>query len=444
MIILKILLWVVVIVLVVAVVAVLLVLLAVLGALSVKIQVHFDYDDDGVKLKLKYGVIPIKILPRKKDPYKKERNKARIENVKRTLGPTANKIKNVAQDKIEETKEKKDIEKTLKNAEYYKEEEARIAKEEARIEAELKEAEKELEIATEAEEAGMPLPEVVDESKVSKLDGIKESIERVDFESATNGIQEFLSGFSFDSIIALLAFIGKQTGHTFGKVLRRIIIKQFCVDLTVSGDDAAKTALKVGRISTIAFPALGKMVRSLTVKEYGLEINPDFLAKKDKGELHVKVAVRPIRLLTPFIGYFVKIGGKLISFYRTYKKTKKQKAKVAKAEKAAEKKAAPKAEASVVEEKKPEPAPKQAPQPVEAKPVAKPIQQPVVAEPVAQPVPQPAPQPVVAQPVVAEPVPQPVEKPVEEPKAEKQGALKTTSKKKSSGFDLPWSKGEYN
>ena len=43
-------------------------------------------------------------------------------------------------DKIEETKEKKDIEKTLKNAEYYKEEEARIAKEEARIEAELKEA----------------------------------------------------------------------------------------------------------------------------------------------------------------------------------------------------------------------------------------------------------------------------------------------------------------
>ena len=324
MIILKILLWIVVIVLIL----VLLVLLTVLAALSMKIQIHFDYDEDGVKIKLKYGVIPIKLLPKKVDPEKAEKSKAKRESMKQKFGPTANKIKDKVLQKVAEVKEKRDIQKTLENAEFYKEEEARIAREEVRIETELKEAEAQLEMATKAEEEGVPFPDVVDESKVSKLDGIKEAIERIDFESATKGIQDFLSGFSFESIIALLSFIGKQTGHTFGKVLRRIIIKQFCIDLTVSGSDAAKTAMKVGAISAIGFPALGKMVQSLTVKEYDLEVNPDFLANKDSGELHVKIAVRPIRLLTPFIGYFVKIGGKSVSFVNSYKKTKKEKAKL--------------------------------------------------------------------------------------------------------------------
>ncbi len=345
MIVLKILFWVIVAVLVIALLAVLMMILALL----VKIQIGFDYADEGKKLRIKYGIISIKIYPEMFAPEKKEKIMNLINLLKDKLGPMAEKMMGKAQDVAAEQKEKSDIKTALKNAEEFEAEEARIAAEEARIEAELQMAEAEIVAAEQAEKDGTPFPDIVEPAEVSKLESIKDALAGFDIAGAWNGFKSFMSGFTFDSVLALLSYIGGQTGHTLSKVASRIKIKQFCVSLVVGGgEDAAQTALKLGKISAFAFPAMGKLVSAMNVKEYDLDISPDFLAPKNSAEFHTVIAFRPLILFTPFIGYMGKVGMKTFSFYGDYKQTKKDKAngtsskkksKPAKAQKAKAKKA---------------------------------------------------------------------------------------------------------
>ncbi len=322
---LKILFW----VIVVTLALVILIVGTIVFALLVKFQVGFEYAPDVKKFWIKYGIFKLKIYPEMFSEKKKAR-RAKIMGILRSwFGPTArkltNKAKAVATEKVEETKEKKSAEKDFNTAVEIKEETARIIEEEARLNVEIPAAEKKLEDAVAAEEAGNPWPNVVNKKEASKIDGIITSIKAMDIPGTYDKARDFLSGFSFDSIIALLAAIGSETGKTMGKVVRKINIKQFRVGLVVSGDDAAKTALKYGRIGAIAYPALGRLANNLTVGDIALDMTPDYLAKKDSGEIHTIIALRPLTLVTPFIGYLPKVGKAGFKFYKDYKSTKKQK-----------------------------------------------------------------------------------------------------------------------
>lgn len=324
MIVLKILFWVIVAVLVIMLLSVLMVL----AALTVKIQIGFDYANEGKKLRIKYGIIPIKIYPEMFTPEKKEKIKYLLDWLKVKFGPMAEKMMGKAQDIAAEQKEKSDIKTDLSNAEKFENEEARIAAEEARIETELQMAEAEIVAAEQAEKDGTPFPDIVEPAEVSKLEAIKDALSAFDIAGTYNSFKSFMSGFTFDSVLALLSYIGGQTGHTLGKVASRIKIKQFCVALVVGGgEDAAQTALKLGRISAFAFPAMGKLVSAMNVKDYDLDISLDFLAPKNSAEFHTVVAFRPLFLFTPFIGYMGKVGMKSFSFYKDYKDTKNGKKK---------------------------------------------------------------------------------------------------------------------
>lgn len=324
MIVLKILFWVIVAVLAVLLLAGLMIVLALL----VKIQIGFDYADDGKKLRIKYGIIRFKIYPEMFAPEKKEKLKNLIEWLKVKFGPMAEKMMGKAQEVAADQKEKSDIKTELKNIEEFQNEEVRIAAEEARIESELQMAEAEIVAAEQAEKDGTPFPDIVEPLEVSKLESIKDALASFNIAGAWNSFRDFMSGFSFDSIVALLSYIGGQTGHTLGKVASRIKIKQFCVSLIVGGGaDAAQTALKLGKISAFAFPAMGKLVSGMNVKEYDLDISPDFLAPKNSAEFHTVIAFRPLILFTPFIGYMGKVGMKSFSFYKDYKDTKNGKKK---------------------------------------------------------------------------------------------------------------------
>lgn len=309
---------------------IILVLGMVLFLLSVKIQVGGDYASDEKRFWIKYGIIKLKIYPEMFSEKAKRRRAKIMGRLRSWFGPTVRKVKNKAKDKavdkFEETKEKKSAEKDLNTAVEIREEEERIAKEEQRLAAEIPRAEAEYEAAQKAEDEGNPWSNVVNEKEVSKIEEIKTSFKAADIPGTIDKVKDFLSGFSTDSIIALVTSLGGATGETFGKVAKRIIIKRFNVGLSVSGKDAAATALKYGRVGAVLYPSMGRIADSLTVKDISLDMTPDYLAKKDGGEFHGIVAVRPIRLMTPFIGLLPKYGKAGFKFYRDYKKTKKIKA----------------------------------------------------------------------------------------------------------------------
>lgn len=303
----------------------------ILFVLSVKIQIIGDYAQEKKRFWIKYGIIKLKIYPEMFSDKAKRRRAKLMGYLRSWFGPTARRVsdraKTMATEKFEETKEKKSAEKDLNTAVEIREEEKRIEEEERRLNAEIPRAQESYIAAKEAEDKGQPFPNVVNQDEVSKIDSIKTSFKAADIPGTYDKVKSFLSGFSTDSIIALLSSMAGDTGHTLGKVGRRIVIKRFNVGLVVSGKDAAATALKYGRIAAFAYPALGRLMNSLNAKDVSLDMTPDYLAKKDNGEIHVTVAFRPITLATPFIGLMPKLGRDGFRFYRDYKKTKKTKSK---------------------------------------------------------------------------------------------------------------------
>lgn len=304
---------------------VILVMLFVLIALSLKVQLGFDYENENKRFWLKYGLIPIKVYPEMFTEEKKAKRAKQLEKLKSKFGPKLSTFVDKAKDKAYEKKEKKSAEKDLNDAVFIQQEEKRIESEEARLSVEIPEAEAEYEAAAKAQMEGNPFPDVVDEDEVSKLDDIVTTFKAYDIPGAIDSARDFISGFSFDSIIALLSYMSSKMGKTLGKVQRRVKIKKFRVGLVISGDDAAKTAIKYGTVAAIAYPALGKMASSMTVKDIALDMTPDYLANKDSGEMNVLVAFRPIGLITPFINMVPSMLKGVLSFRSDYKKTKKEK-----------------------------------------------------------------------------------------------------------------------
>lgn len=315
--------------LIIAIVIVLVVLVVglILFALWVKIQVGFEYAPGFKKLWFKYGIIKLKIYPEMFSEKKKAKRAKLMGRIRSIFGPTAkkvsNKAKETASEKMAESKEKKAAQKDFDTEVFIREEEARIATEEARLSVELPKAEAQYEAAVKAEEAGNPWPSVVNQKEASKIDDIKTSFKAADIPGTYDKVRDFLSGFSFDSIVALIASLGSTTGTTLGKVARKINIKRLNVGLVIGGDDAAAIALKYGRIGAVLYPALGKITNSLTVGDVSLDMTPDYLANKNSGEIHTVIALRPLTLVTPFIGMVPKLGKSGFAFYRDYKKTKK-------------------------------------------------------------------------------------------------------------------------
>lgn len=289
-------------------VLVILVVLLVLFLLWVKIGIKVDFDeDDGFRLKLKYGLIGLGILPvteRKKALAKRAWN-----FVRHHFGSVGPRAAGKVQDLTISTRDKVAIKQELKTAENLAGEATRLQEEEARLNAEMKKVEEELEAAEAAEAAGTPLPDVVDESQVTKLAEIKEKIDTFDLEGAYINGKSFIDGFDANSVLALMAFIGSQTKGTLSKVItKRVTIKTIQVGFTVTGEDAADTAIKYGKVASVVFPAMSFLTRNMKVRKYDIELTPDFLGTKQKASIHNYVAFRPLRLFGPFLPYIAKVG----------------------------------------------------------------------------------------------------------------------------------------
>lgn len=301
---LKVLLWIMNIVWVIVILAVLLVLFA----LWVKIGIKVDYDeDDGFGLKLKYGFLGLALFPFT------EKRKARLKRIwnfiRHHFGSAGPRVVGTVQEKTTGMRDKMAVKNEITTAEKLAGEASRLQAEEARLNAEMRKAEEDLQAAEAAVAAGNPLPDVVDESQVSKLATIKEKVDTFDLEGAYINGKSFIDGFDANSVLALLAFIGSQTKGTLSKVIRkRITIKEVSIGFTVTGEDAADTAIKYGQVASVVFPAMSFLTRNMKVRKYDIELTPDFLATKQKASLHNQIAFRPLMVLAPFLPYLTKVG----------------------------------------------------------------------------------------------------------------------------------------
>ena len=131
--------------------------------------------------------------------------------------------------------------------------------------------------------------------KFSKIKGILES-------KGLSGLLDF-----FKELAGVAAGTGK-------KLFSHLVIYQLSVDISISNEDAAKTAIQYGQARAVVYPAMSMITTVAKCKQSHVCVIADFDDKKTKADFRLKAGMRPIFVLTAGISGLIR----LIKVYRRH------------------------------------------------------------------------------------------------------------------------------
>ncbi len=97
----------------------------------------------------------------------------------------------------------------------------------------------------------------------------------------------------YDGIEKMFRALGNSLGSFFGSVYKNLVVDELYITMITAGGDAADTAIKHGKLCAWLFPVLGKFVSTCKVKNYDIDISPDFLATKSEAFVYAKIHFTP-------------------------------------------------------------------------------------------------------------------------------------------------------
>ena len=116
-----------------------------------------------------------------------------------------------------------------------------------------------------------------------------------------NMFVRFYRNRGVSGVVQLLKDAAKALGGMFKRIGRAFIFEELFIYLKVSASDSAETAIKYGKVCSAAFPAMGFIVNNMRVKNYSIDINPDFIYGTNEAKLHTKISFRPVSLINAVI-----------------------------------------------------------------------------------------------------------------------------------------------
>ncbi|MCR5653162.1 MAG: DUF2953 domain-containing protein [Ruminococcus sp.] len=79
----------------------------------------------------------------------------------------------------------------------------------------------------------------------------------------------------------------------------KITVTKLSLRLRIAGSDAADTAVKYGRVCSVLYPALKIIAEIVTVKDYNIDVEPDFSDEpKNSAQAEVIARIRIISILS--------------------------------------------------------------------------------------------------------------------------------------------------
>lgn len=97
---------------------------------------------------------------------------------------------------------------------------------------------------------------------------------------------------------------------TLKKLLRHVKIKELDLNIEITGEDAAKTAVKYGQVSSVVYGVLGIITSATTPKNYSVSIKPNFLETKDRLRFKLNVYTTMFFVILT-VAHFVKCYAKI-------------------------------------------------------------------------------------------------------------------------------------
>ena len=100
----------------------------------------------------------------------------------------------------------------------------------------------------------------------------------------------------FGAVKRLLSLFRTMLDH-IKSPMRHIKLNNIRVAITVSGDDAAATAIEYGKVCSVAYPVLSYIDSFSSVKFKKIDIKSDFAENKKEFEFSLKIKIQIIYLL---------------------------------------------------------------------------------------------------------------------------------------------------
>ncbi|MBQ7047105.1 MAG: DUF2953 domain-containing protein [Oscillospiraceae bacterium] len=141
-----------------------------------------------------------------------------------------------------------------------------------------------------------------DKKKNPKKEKPEEDEPETSSESKSNIFKEFYKNQGFAATIKLIKTAATQLGGFLKSVYKAFVIENLTVLLKVSaGDDAANTAIKYGKVCSAVYPSMGFICSNMKVKQYDVNVVPDFISAENVATFKLSLSVRPIKLTNAVI-----------------------------------------------------------------------------------------------------------------------------------------------
>ncbi|MCR4925115.1 MAG: DUF2953 domain-containing protein [Clostridiales bacterium] len=127
-----------------------------------------------------------------------------------------------------------------------------------------------------------------------------------------NILKDFYEAEGIDGILLLLKKTAEIMSGFFKHFFKHFIVEDLFLDIKVASTDAANTALKYGKISSVVFASVGTICANAKVKKYNVNVSPDFLDNKTTGQFYSKCSFRPSVLINAGIVMAVKLFFKVL------------------------------------------------------------------------------------------------------------------------------------
>lgn len=266
-----------------------LVLVTTLILMSIKIKLKCSINEEAPKdfrFRMQYGFLNLKIYPEQFTEEKRAKFKKLIEKLKEKF--------------IDEDK-----------------------KEISKIENQLKAEEKQIEDFNERKDKRKLLGE-----NPSKIDEIIYEIRQVDFKKIKDLYEKLQDDFSKEDLSEIFSYILDKTAKLPAKLKNKFVIEQLFFILNFGcADDAAKGAIEYGSICSIVYPFFGKLASGFKLREYDIDITPDFLTQKNDFTGAFVCSFRLINFISIFMVYGITIFNKTSSKFLKNKIKNKRKVK---------------------------------------------------------------------------------------------------------------------
>lgn len=104
-------------------------------------------------------------------------------------------------------------------------------------------------------------------------------------------IKDLYKAKGIDGFVSLISELAKLAAGSLKGMFKHILFKKFDVNIKVSADNAADTAIKYGYICAGVYPAVSLVLNTVKYKSYSVNIAPDFDEKESVTEFEMQANI---------------------------------------------------------------------------------------------------------------------------------------------------------